>query len=70
MNKETIQCFKCKQYKVLNEFKENTRKYQLKAYKGKCLVCIDCDFNIALKDLSVIRFNSEIEKFEITKFQN
>ena len=69
-NNETIQCFKCKQHKELNNFKENKRAYQVKAYKGKCLVCIDCDFKRALNDLSVIRFNFEINKFEITKFKN
>lgn len=67
---EKITCFKCKQHKSLSSFKENRREYQVKIYKGRCLVCIDCDFQRSVKDLSVIRFKIESKKFDIIKFNN
>lgn len=67
---DTITCFNCKQKKDIKSFKENKRSYQVKAYKGRCLVCIDCDFKRSVNDLSVIRFNFESKKFDITNFNN
>ena len=35
-----------------------------------CGGCIDCDFKRSVNDLSVIRFNFESKKFDITNFNN
>ena len=67
---DSKKCFSCKIEKPLSQFKPDKRKYQLKADKKTCKVCNSCEFDRASKDLSVVRFNFEIEKFEVIKFEN
>jgi hypothetical protein len=70
MMMETLRCFTCKLDKPLNKYKNNNRHYQIKAYKGKCVVCKLCSFQKALNDLSVVRYNFEEKGFNIIKFND
>ena len=63
-------CFLCKELKHLSEYDPDNRKYQLKPDLNTCKVCKVCDFNRALKELSVVRFNFETTKFEVINFEN
>jgi predicted metal-binding protein len=56
--------------KPLEKYKDNTRKYQIKSYKGKCMVCKACSFHNALDKLSIVRFDFEENKFKLIKFNN
>jgi hypothetical protein len=67
---ETLKCFKCHIEKPLVKFKNNNRKYQLKAYKGKCIVCKLCSLQEALNTLSIVRYDYEDNKFKCTYFEN
>jgi len=63
-------CFRCKLQKSLSAFDVDRRKYQLPSDLGTCKVCIKCNLERALKDLSTIKFNFEDNKFEVKKFEN
>jgi hypothetical protein len=70
MKMETLKCFQCGVDKPLEKYKDNTRKYQIKSYKGKCMVCKACSFHNALDKLSVVRFDFEENKFKVINFNN
>ncbi len=70
MKMETLRCFQCGIDKPLEKYKDNNRKYQIKSYKGKCMVCKACSFHNALESLSVVRFDFEENKFKIINFNN
>ncbi len=63
-------CFLCKELLPLEEFDVDNRKYQLKADMGTCKVCRKCELERAIRDLSTVKFNYEINKFEVIKFEN
>jgi hypothetical protein len=63
-------CFLCKELLPLSDFKVDNRKYQLKADMGTCKVCKKCELERTLKDLSTVKYNYELEKFEVIKFNN
>lgn len=63
-------CFLCKVAKSLYEYDPDRRKYQLKPDMNTCKVCKICDYNRALNELSVVRYDYEIEKFEVIHFNN
>lgn len=67
---ETKKCFTCKQELPLSDFDVDRRKYQLKADKGTCKVCKECEYKKALVDMSTIKFDFEINKFTIIKFES
>lgn len=56
--------------KPLEKYKDNNRKYQIKSYKGKCMVCKACSFHNALESLSVVRFDFEENRFRVINFSN
>lgn len=62
-------CFYCKIEKPLNEFSLDRRKYQIKADLGTCKGCKQCYLEQSIRDLSVIYFDFEIDKFVIEKFE-
>jgi hypothetical protein len=64
------ECFNCKELLTLDKFKVDNRKYQLPANKGTCKVCIKCEIERTLNDLSTVKFNYETDKFEVIKFEN
>lgn len=64
------QCFKCKKYLNLNKFSLDRRKYQLPHDKGRCKVCIKCNKEDALINMSTIRFNFQENKFETIEFKS
>lgn len=66
---DSKKCFQCKKELLLSEFDIDRRKYQIKADKGRCKVCKECEYMNALRDMSVIRFNFDENKFIITKFE-
>jgi hypothetical protein len=37
---------------------------------GTCKVCKKCELERTLKDLSTVKYNYELEKFEVIKFNN
>lgn len=63
-------CFLCKVPKPLSEYDPDRRKYQLKPDMNTCKVCKICDYNRALDELSIVRYNYETEKFEVIKFKD
>ena len=65
---ETKRCFSCKKFKPLNSFTPNKRKYQLKADKGRCLVCYSCTKKRITENMSAISFNFETNKYDIIRF--
>jgi len=67
---EKKQCFQCKKHLILDRFSLDRRKYQLPTDKGRCKVCIKCNKNNALKDMSTIRFNFKENKFETIEFKS
>lgn len=66
---ETKKCFYCKVEKPLGNFSINKRKYQVKADKGRCISCKQCYLEQSIKDLSVIYFDFESNKYIIDKFE-
>jgi hypothetical protein len=56
--------------KPLSEYDPDRRKYQLKPDMNTCKVCKICDYNRALDELSIVRYNYEIEKFEVIQFNS
>ena len=66
----TLKCFQCGVDKPLEKYKDNTRHYQIKSYKGKCIVCKACSFHTALDKLSIVRYDFEENKFKLIKFNN
>ena len=62
------QCFTCKEYKDLDLFFVDRRKYQVKADKGRCKVCIECEKKKALKHMEILKFSFEENKFVTIKF--
>jgi hypothetical protein len=67
---EKKQCFNCKKYLILDKFSLDRRKYQLPPDKGRCKVCIKCDRERSIKNMSTIRFNFEENKFETIEFKS
>ena len=67
---ESKRCFECKKIKRLDNFSINLRKYQLKADKGRCIVCHTCIKARALKDMKLIILNTETQKFETLYFKS
>lgn len=63
-------CFTCKQELPLDAFNPSSMKYQLKTDKNVMRVCKKCTFFKAIKQLSMIKYNFEIMKFEIIEFKN
>lgn len=63
-------CFRCKIEKSLDKFQEDKRKYQLPSDLATCKVCIECNIERALEDLSLVFFNFEENKFEVVKFED
>lgn len=63
-------CFRCREELPLTNFREDKMKYQLKCDKGRCKVCIKCDYERASEGLSIVRFNFETKKFESIEFEN
>lgn len=66
---ETKKCFYCKIEKPLDDFSINKRKYQVKKEKGRCISCKQCFLEQSIKDLSVIYFDFELNKYIIEKFE-
>jgi hypothetical protein len=67
---ESKRCFECKKIKKLDNFSINLRKYQLKADKGRCIVCHTCTKTRALRDMKLIILNFETQKFETLYFKS
>jgi formate hydrogenlyase subunit 6/NADH:ubiquinone oxidoreductase subunit I len=67
---EKKRCFECKKIKTLDCFTVNSRKYQLKADMGRCIVCHSCTKARALRDMKLIILNSETQKFETLYFKS
>jgi formate hydrogenlyase subunit 6/NADH:ubiquinone oxidoreductase subunit I len=67
---EKKRCFECKKIKTLDNFPVNTRKYQLKAEMGRCIVCHTCTKARALRDMKLIILNQETQKFETLYFKS
>lgn len=65
----TKKCFYCKIEKPLKEFSVDRRKYQIKADLGTCKGCKQCYLKKSIKDLSVIYFDFELNKYIIEKFE-
>lgn len=66
---ESKKCFYCKIEKPLSDFKIDRRKYQIKSDLGTCKSCKQCFLEQSIKDLSVIYFDFELNKFVIEKFE-
>lgn len=69
-NMKSKKCFRCKIEKSLDKFQEDKRKYQLPSDLSTCKVCIHCNIERALEDLSTCTFNFDENKFEVMKFEN
>jgi len=67
---EKKRCFECKKIKALDCFSVNSRKYQLKADMGRCIVCHSCTKDRALRDMKLIILNNETQKFETMYFKS
>ncbi len=67
---ESKRCFECKKIKTLDCFSVNSRKYQLKADMGRCIVCHTCIKARALRDMKLIILNDETQKFETMYFKS
>ena len=70
MKMETLRCFNCGVEKPLEKFKDNTRKYQIKSAKGKCIVCKASSFHKALSTLSVVRYDFKENNFKVIHFKD
>jgi hypothetical protein len=66
---ETKQCFTCKQELPLSEFDIDRKDYQVKADKGTCKVCKECEYKRAVEQMSTIKFNFGTNKFDIINFE-
>jgi len=64
------QCFKCRRMLSLDEYTDNKRIYTLKTDMGKNRVCKICNFDRAVKNKSVVRYDYEQSKFVVIKFNN
>jgi hypothetical protein len=64
------ECFNCKRNLPLSEFNKSNRKYQLKSDLGVVKVCKICNFQKAIKTLSLVNFNFELNKFEVINFES
>ena len=67
---ETLKCFECQVNKPLDNFSVNRRHYQIKAYKGRCMVCQKCSLFRALETLKLVRFSFEDNKFIVIEFKD
>lgn len=63
-------CFSCKKPRLLFLFSKNRRQYNLPADIGRCKCCNICELKKALKTLSVLRFDFDIQKYKIIHFKN
>jgi hypothetical protein len=66
---ELLRCFRCKTNKPLNEFPNNNREYQIKAWKGKCCNCFQCFLEQCLESMGTAKFNFETKQFDVIKFK-
>ena len=64
------ECFNCKELLPLSEYKVSRKSGLLKSDLGRCRVCRKCELERAIRDLSTVKFNYEINKFEVIKFEN
>lgn len=64
------ECFNCKRNLPLSDFNKSNRKYQLKSDLGVVKVCKICNFEKAVKTLSLVNFNFELNKFEVINFES
>ena len=48
----------------------NNRKYQVAKEKGKCVACNECEYKRAVERMGIVRFNFELDKFEVINFEN
>jgi len=64
------QCFQCRRMLSLDEYTDNKRIYTLKTDMGKNRVCKICNFDRAVKNKSVVRYDYEQSKFVVIKFNN
>jgi hypothetical protein len=62
-------CFGCKTIKPLSNYSINKRAYQVKAEKGRCIMCSECCIKRASKTMSAIKHNAETNKFETVEFE-
>lgn len=67
---QQLQCFKCKQYKELDEFNDNRMKFQLKSQFGKVQLCKECLIERAKKTMNALQYNFESCKFETITFES
>jgi hypothetical protein len=63
-------CFNCKELLTLDKFDVSRKSGLLKSDLGRCRVCIKCEIERTLNDLYTVKFNYEINKFEVIKFEN
>lgn len=66
---DSKKCFKCNIIKTLDKFTVNKRKYCLPSDKGTNIVCESCTKKRALKEMSLVVFNFETDRFEIIYFK-
>jgi hypothetical protein len=64
------QCFQCRRMLSLDEYTDNKRIYTLKTDMDKNRVCKICNFDRAVKNKSVVRYDYEQSKFVVIKFNN
>jgi len=64
------QCFKCRRMLDLNEYTDNKRIYTLKTDMGKNRVCKICNFDSAVKQKSLVKYDYEQSEFVVINFNN
>lgn len=64
-----IRCFKCSTNKDDSEFSLNRMKYQIKAYKGKCFMCKDCQVSEAVKRGGTAYYDFEEKTFKVIELK-
>jgi len=64
------QCFKCRRMLPLHEYTDNKRIYTLKTDMGKNRVCKICNFDSAVKQKSLVKYDYEQSKFVVINFNN
>lgn len=63
-------CLTCKQDLPLEDYSDNTMKYQLKSDLGKVRECKVCGMKRAINNLKVVNYNFEESKFEVITFES
>jgi hypothetical protein len=64
------QCFKCRRMLPLHEYTDNKRIYTLNTDMGKNRVCKICNFDSAVKQKSLVKYDYEQSKFVVINFNN